>query len=392
MQPGDDASRGVDLGPGRAAGARRRRTSGPTAPRRGRTPPRPGRGRRGGAGCRRPRRTPAAAFGRWLPSSSSHAWLASRSASAERPRRSSTTARWIRQIPGKIANGCCSRPPCRRLGPLGGSAQVADVLAGADQAAVHLARRVRAEPALDGEEHGLVEVREPCLDLARVDEHAADRLQRLRLEVGDRSSRPSASARSASSTRRVEPPPPWASSASRSSSAPCSTHSGSSSSARRARCSHPAGDRRPGPHAVVLVEPHRALAGAPAVAELVEDAVRAAGGPRCTRRGGRATTAPRRARRAARPRQPGRRAGRPRRGATHASQSWRARASRRASSASTRLARHGGDGSREPVRAALRPTASWAARCSSTGWISAVGLNSKNVTPSSVQPVCPPGQ
>lgn len=31
-------------------------------------------------------------------------------------------------------------------------------------------------------------------------------------------------------------------------------------------------------------------------------------------------------------------------------------------------------------------------RCSSTGRISAVGLNSRNVTPSSVQPVCPAGQ
>ena len=61
---------------------------------------------------------------------------------------------------GEDGEGVLLRPLPRRLGPLGGSAQIAQVLAGADQAAVHLAGRVRAQAALDGEQHGLVEVPE----------------------------------------------------------------------------------------------------------------------------------------------------------------------------------------------------------------------------------------
>ena len=75
-------------------------------------------------------------------------------------------------------------PAHRRLGPLGGAVVVAHVFAGADEAAVHLARRVRTEPALDREQHRLVEVAHALGDLALVDEHAPLRLQRLGLQVG----------------------------------------------------------------------------------------------------------------------------------------------------------------------------------------------------------------
>lgn len=73
-----------------------------------------------------------------------------------------------------------------RVGPLGGAVEVAYLLARADEAAVHLARRVRTEAALDGEEHRLVQVAQPLGQVAFVDEDAADGLERLGLEVGRR--------------------------------------------------------------------------------------------------------------------------------------------------------------------------------------------------------------
>ena len=71
------------------------------------------------------------------------------------------------RCPGKMANGWSLRPAQRGLGPLGGAAEVAELLAGADQAAVHLAGRVRPEAALDREEHRLVEVAQPVGRAAR---------------------------------------------------------------------------------------------------------------------------------------------------------------------------------------------------------------------------------
>ena len=61
-------------------------------------------------------------------------------------------------------------PTGRGVGPLGRPAEVAQLLAGADQAAVDLAGRVRTEPALDGGEHGLVEVAQALLGPALVDQ------------------------------------------------------------------------------------------------------------------------------------------------------------------------------------------------------------------------------
>ena len=75
-------------------------------------------------------------------------------------------------------------PGRRGVGPLGGPGEVAQILAGADEAAVHLAGRVGAEPTFEREQHGVVEAREPRLGLAVVDEQPSQGLQRFRLEVG----------------------------------------------------------------------------------------------------------------------------------------------------------------------------------------------------------------
>jgi hypothetical protein len=75
-------------------------------------------------------------------------------------------------------------PTRGRLGPLRGAAQVAQLLARADQAAVDFAGRVRPEPVLDREQHRLVEVGDPGARPPAVDEDPAERLQRLRLEIG----------------------------------------------------------------------------------------------------------------------------------------------------------------------------------------------------------------
>ena len=75
------------------------------------------------------------------------------------------------------------RPAERGIGPLRGAAEVAELLAGADQAAVHLAGGERAQLALDGRQHGLVEVAESLGRVTRVDEEPADRLEGRGLEV-----------------------------------------------------------------------------------------------------------------------------------------------------------------------------------------------------------------
>src|SRR3954471_2099254 len=85
--------------------------------------------------------------------------------------------------PGEDGERVVLRPSRRRLRPLRSPAQITEVLTRADQAAVHLAGRVRIEPAFDGEQHGLVEVGQPSPRLARVDQYPSDRLKRLGLEI-----------------------------------------------------------------------------------------------------------------------------------------------------------------------------------------------------------------
>ena len=63
-------------------------------------------------------------------------------------------------------------PPQGRLGPLRCPVEVAHGLAGGDEAAVHLAGGEGPEPALDREEHGLVQVAHAIVDVAAVDEDA----------------------------------------------------------------------------------------------------------------------------------------------------------------------------------------------------------------------------
>ncbi len=74
-------------------------------------------------------------------------------------------------------------PTRGRLGPLSGAPVVTHLLAGADQAAVHLAGGIGPEPAFHREEHGLVELFESLARLATVDQDATERLLGLGLEV-----------------------------------------------------------------------------------------------------------------------------------------------------------------------------------------------------------------
>ena len=97
-------------------------------------------------------------------------------------------------------------PPQRRLGPLGGALEVADVLTRADEAAVHLAGGVRAEPALDREQHRLVEVAHALGHLPGRDQDAALGLQRLGLEVGRAAARGRVAITSVASVERVGVP------------------------------------------------------------------------------------------------------------------------------------------------------------------------------------------
>ncbi len=119
----------------------------------------------------------------WLPTSSSQACNASRSAAANSPRRLSTTARWTRQIPGKIAKGWSCAHRIVASVHSDGTVEVAELFTGADQAAVHLARRIGPQASLHREEHRLVEVRHPLGDLALIDQDSADGLERLGLEI-----------------------------------------------------------------------------------------------------------------------------------------------------------------------------------------------------------------
>ena len=80
---------------------------------------------------------------------------------------------------GKDGERVLLRPLHGRLGPLVSPVEVAELLAGADEAAVDLARGVRAEATLHGEEHRLVEVAETVGHLAPVDHDPAHRLEGL---------------------------------------------------------------------------------------------------------------------------------------------------------------------------------------------------------------------
>ncbi len=75
-------------------------------------------------------------------------------------------------------------PSRGRLGPLSRTSVVADLLARADEAAVHLARRVGAEASLDREQHRFVELLEAVARVAAIDEDASERLLGFGLEVG----------------------------------------------------------------------------------------------------------------------------------------------------------------------------------------------------------------
>ena len=221
---------------------------------------------------------------------------------------------------------------------------------------------------------------------------------------GDRRSRPSARARSArsaaSSSRRrrgrARPPAGAAPRARRS--------ARSASRARRARREPPRGHGGAGPLAVVLVEPHRARARPAVIAELVEGAVRALARVDALVE---AAEPPRRLREHVEAlRLRGRvveLAGRARGRGTPASRDERGP---RAPLVSPSDAATGGSSSAPPSvpttvtvpprgdRSRSRQVGAdiCAARCSSTGCSSPAGLNSRNVTPSSVQPVWPPGQ
>ena len=78
-------------------------------------------------------------------------------------------------------------PPVRHLGPLGGTAVVAEVLARADRDAVDEAGRVRPQLAADGGRGCLVEEGKTLLHLAGLDERAAlsDEREHLRVAVAE---------------------------------------------------------------------------------------------------------------------------------------------------------------------------------------------------------------
>ena len=161
-------------------------------------------------------------------------------------------------------------PTGRGVGPLGRPAEVAQLLAGADQAAVDLAGRVRTEPALDGGEHGLVEVAQPLLGPALVDQQTTQRLLGTGLEVG--------AAQPASELdhlprvlgREVEVAPPVGDLRLPQDEVAVLGALGVAVEALTSPPQPRAADARLRPEAVVLVEPDRALSGQPVLAALVE--------------------------------------------------------------------------------------------------------------------------
>ena len=212
-------------------------------------------------------------FATWLPISSSQASAASRSASNRAPLRLRTTGPVDAADAGEDGERVLLGPLHRRLGPLGGTRQVAELLAGPDEAAVHLAGRVRAQPALDREQHGLVEVPEPLGDLAPVDEDPTHGLQRLGLEVG-RTERPAQPDRLGGEHGGPVQVAAAVGQLGLTQDEGAVLDAPRLAVERPARPAQPtAGDGRPGLEGVVLVEPHRALARPAPLAELVERAV-----------------------------------------------------------------------------------------------------------------------
>ena len=161
------------------------------------------------------------------------------------------------------------RPTHRGLGPLGGPVEVTELLAGADEAAVHLAGRVRAEATLDREEHRLVQVAHALRDLALVDQHAALGLEGFGFEVGgpQRASEVDHPGGQRGGPLEVAGPVRGLGLA---------QQQRAVLGARRIRVERssrppqpPAGDGRSGHEVVVLVQPHRALPGPSLVADLL---------------------------------------------------------------------------------------------------------------------------
>ena len=158
------------------------------------------------------------------------------------------------------------------------------------------------------------------------------------------------------------------------------------------------GDRGARFHHVMLVEPHRALSRAHQITQRFVARIRLLAGGDALVETARATTTPRPRHRADRPRgAPRRRRRRARGRGPRTSPSGRAqRGPARCGLARGRLGCPSGRPPPPPQRSDVaatlqpgtaQPAASCLARCSSTGMISAVGLNSRNVTPSSVHPV-----
>src|SRR5207247_1409026 len=208
-------------------------------------------------------------------------------------------------------------PAHRRLGPLRRAVVVADLFARTDEAAVHLAGRVRPEPALDREQHRVVEVAHPYRDVALVDQRPPLPLQR-----------------------------------------------------------------------VVLPQPDRALARALAVALLVEQAVRQLAG-------GDALVEPAEPPRGVRERVGAvglERGGVDGRGRGRVVRVLPLETREGVPSGGQRVDIHRRTLTPDTIRPDQRACASCVPMCSSTGRSSAAGLNSMNVTPSSVQPMWPPGQ
>ena len=279
-------------------------------------------------------------------------------------------------------------PAHRRFGPLGGAVVVAHVLAGADEAAVHLAGRVRTEPALDREQHRLVEVTHALGDVALVDEHAALRLQRLGLEVG----RPQvAGERDHVGRERGRPVELTAAVRDLRFAQEQRTvghalgvafEAAASAAQPRARVGGPRGDR------VVLPQPHRALSGLPVCAQLVEQAVRPFAGLDALVE---PAEPPRRFREHVGAFGFERRRVHRRRGCRVA-RALPVVARERVASGGQRVV-HVVTLTPAAAHAALTRCAPAARRCARVrAAAAAAGLNSRKVTPSSVQPVCPPGQ
>ena len=158
------------------------------------------------------------------------------------PRRLSTTARCTRQMPGKMANGWLSSAH-RIVASVHSAARSKSPTS--SQAAIRLQYTLPVEngpePALHREEHRLVEVAHPVVELALVDEDSALVCSASASRSADRSGSPELAAPAAASVQRPGrarprrgPSPPRGAGGCRTPRTRCRP-----SSARRARRSHP---------------------------------------------------------------------------------------------------------------------------------------------------------